>query len=241
MGKSSPAAPAVPDYAAAAKAQGAANVETARTQGQINNPNIVGPLGGQTVTWGTPTFDQAGYDKAMASYQANPRGDAPIPGSFQSDDGFNNQGYQDAMNKYMLGMASPTKAQFTSLSNPDQATVTQTLTPAAQATLDAQQQVQKSLANLGQQGLGTASSVLGTAFNPNLPGIQTNIGNAGQIAQAPNLSQYGQAGANINAGPVAQGPDLSAYGMAGANVNAQGVNYGPQVGQYGMARGGPRA
>ena len=175
MGKSSPAAPAVPDYAAAATAQGAANVDTARLQGKINNPNIIGPLGSQTVTW---------------------------------------QG--------------------------DQPTVTQNLTPDAQATLDAQQQVQKSLANLGQQGLGTASSVLGTAFNPNLPGIQTNIDNAGQIAQTPNLSQYGQAGANINAGPVAQGPDLSAYGMAGANVNAQGVNYGPQVGQYGMARGGPR-
>jgi len=47
----SPSAPATPDYAAAAAAQGAANKETAITQGYLNNPNINGPLGGQTVTF----------------------------------------------------------------------------------------------------------------------------------------------------------------------------------------------
>ena len=175
MGKSSPSAPPPPDYAGAAAAQGAANVETARVQGRMNNPNTVGPLGGQTVTW---------------------EGDQP--------------------------------------------TVTQNLTPDAQATLDAQQRVQRALAGLGEQGLGTASNVLNTAFNPNLAGLQTNVGNAGQISQAPDLSQYGQAGGNINAGQISQAPDLGQYGQAGANVNAQGVNYGPQAGQYGMARGGPR-
>ena len=172
MGKSSPSAPPPPDYAGAAAAQGAANVETARLQGRMNNPNVSGPLGGQTVTFG----------------------------------------------------------------DNDQPTVTQTLTPAAQATLDAQQRVQRALAGLGEQGIGTAQSVLGNAFNPNLPGIQTGVGNAGQISQAPDLSQYGQAGSNINAGQISQAPDLGQYGQAGANVNAQGVNYGPRAGQYGMAR-----
>jgi len=47
----SPSAPATPDYAAAAAAQGAANKETAITQGYLNNPNVNGPLGGQTVTF----------------------------------------------------------------------------------------------------------------------------------------------------------------------------------------------
>lgn len=51
MGKSSPSAPAPPDYAGAAVAQGAANLETAKAQGRMNNPNVVGPLGSQTVTW----------------------------------------------------------------------------------------------------------------------------------------------------------------------------------------------
>jgi hypothetical protein len=46
-----PSAPATPDYAAAATAQGQANKETALLQGYLNNPNINGPLGGQTVTF----------------------------------------------------------------------------------------------------------------------------------------------------------------------------------------------
>ena len=50
-GSSAPPAPATPDYAGAAQAQGAANVETARLQGRMSNPNIISPLGKQTVTY----------------------------------------------------------------------------------------------------------------------------------------------------------------------------------------------
>lgn len=57
---STPSAPPPPDYAAAATAQGVANVDAARAQGRINNPNVVGPHGTQTVTWDgdTPTLTQ---------------------------------------------------------------------------------------------------------------------------------------------------------------------------------------
>lgn len=60
MGKGSSAPPPAPDYAGAAAAQGAANVETARVQGRMGNPNIVSPLGTQTVTWSgdQPTVTQ---------------------------------------------------------------------------------------------------------------------------------------------------------------------------------------
>lgn len=44
--------PPAPDYRGAAEAQGAANVETARTQNIMGNPNIFSPYGSQTVTWG---------------------------------------------------------------------------------------------------------------------------------------------------------------------------------------------
>jgi len=128
MGKSSPSAPPAPDYAGAAQAQGAANVETARVQGRMNNPNIVGPLGGQTVTFGEN----------------------------------------------------------------DQPTVTQNLTPTAQSTLESQQRVQQALANLGEQGLGTAREVLATKFDPNLPDIQTRV-NTSNIAKMPvNAGTTGQ-------------------------------------------------
>jgi len=55
--ESSPQQPAQIDYAAQAKAQGAANKETAITQGFINNPNVYTPAGSQLVTF-DPTTNQ---------------------------------------------------------------------------------------------------------------------------------------------------------------------------------------
>jgi hypothetical protein len=57
MGKSVAAPPPV-NYQAAAQAQGAANVDAARTTARLSNPNINGPLGSQRVSYGT--FDEAG-------------------------------------------------------------------------------------------------------------------------------------------------------------------------------------
>jgi hypothetical protein len=97
---------------------------------------------------------------------------------------------------------------FDTTTNPDmpQATVTQTLTPAAQKTLDAQQQVQLSLANLGQQGATTASNVLNTPFTYNGPDIQTSLGQ-------PKAINYGPAGDEF--GLASGGPAANAYGLAG--------------------------
>lgn len=49
MGKPKP--PESPDYAAAATAQGAANVDAARTTARLSNPFMVTPYGTQTVEW----------------------------------------------------------------------------------------------------------------------------------------------------------------------------------------------
>ena len=131
MGKSAPSPPPAPDYAGAATAQGAANIEAARATAKLSNPNIIGPYGSQTVQYG------AG-------------GDQDIP------------------------------------------TVTQTLTPDAMETLKAQQDVQKNLAYLGQQGIGTAQDVLSNRFNPNLPGLQTSL-DTSNIARMPvNAGTTGQ-------------------------------------------------
>jgi len=53
MGKSK--APPPPDYAAAAVAQGAANVEATRLANRLNNPNINSPLGSRRIVYGSPT------------------------------------------------------------------------------------------------------------------------------------------------------------------------------------------
>lgn len=74
----SPSPPPSPDYAASARAQGAANVDAARVQGKINNPNVVNPYGTQTTTWDgdqptlTQTFSpeqQALYNQSTATQQ----------------------------------------------------------------------------------------------------------------------------------------------------------------------------
>lgn len=84
MSKKSASAPAPPDYAGAATAQGAANLETARLQGYMNNPNIFGPLGNQTVTFGDkdqPTIRQTLTPDAtatLASQQKVERGLADL-------------------------------------------------------------------------------------------------------------------------------------------------------------------
>lgn len=89
-----------------------------------------------------------------------------------------------------------------------QPTVTQTLTPQAQQTLDAQQQVQYGLAQLGQQGLGTAQDVLGQRFQYNGPGLQTSISSSPQLSSGPNaqrgLDMSGVAKMPVNAGMTGQ-------------------------------------
>jgi hypothetical protein len=120
MGKSSPAAPAAPDYAGAATAQGEANIAAAKESAKLSNPNIISPYGNQLVS-----YDASG-----------------------------------------------------------QPTVTQSLTPQAQETLNAQQKVQTSLANLGQQGVQTAQNVMGTPFAFGGPQVQTAL-DTSQIAKMP--------------------------------------------------------
>ena len=68
-----PSPPPSPDYGAAAQAQGAANLEAARAQGRINNPNVIAPTGTQTVTWDgdTPTLTQTYSPQEQALYDQN--------------------------------------------------------------------------------------------------------------------------------------------------------------------------
>ena len=146
MGK--PSAPAAPDYAAAATAQGAANQAAAQQTAVLNNPNIISPYGNQTVTYDTA----GGYD----------------------------------------GTPQPT--------------VTQTLTPDAQATLTAQQGTQRQLADLGTQAADTASNVMGTAFNYNGPGIQTSLGQNMPVNYGPAMGQYGTAQGSADMSGVAAMP-----------------------------------
>jgi len=101
-----------------------------------------------------------------------------------------------------------------------QPTITQTLTPEAQATLTAQQATQRRLADLGTQAADTASNVMGTPFNYNGPQIQTSLGQNMPVNYGPAMGQYGTAG-GINAGQygnLKSSADMS--GVAAMPVNA---------------------
>lgn len=179
MGKDSSAPPA-PDYAAAAQAQGAANKDAAIASAKLSNPNIISPYGSQTVTYGRPVFDEAGYNAALAKYNA---GGNIAPAPNRSDPRFNNyfdqeaglanqfdsRAFDQAMQAWQQGGGQsgppPTKEQFTKTYDELTPTVTQTLTPTAQKTVDAQQQVQLGLANLGLQGTNKAAGVLNSPFS----------------------------------------------------------------------------
>ena len=127
MGKKAPTPPPAPDYAGAAVAQGASNLESARATAKLSNPNTYTPYGTQLVS----------YD-----------GDVP--------------------------------------------TIRQTLTPQAQQTLEAEQRVQTSLANLGEKGTQMASTVLDKPFAFGGPAVQTSL-DTSNIARMPvNAGTTGQ-------------------------------------------------
>lgn len=69
----SPSPPPAPDYAGAAAAQGAANVESATASSKLNNPNVINPYG--TQTWadvgenGRPTLTQTFSPEQQSLYQ----------------------------------------------------------------------------------------------------------------------------------------------------------------------------
>jgi hypothetical protein len=147
------ATPAAPDYAGAAVAQGAANLDAARATAKLSNPNMYTP-----------------YGTSLVSYE----GDVP--------------------------------------------TVRQTLTPTAQKTLEAQQNVDLSLSNLAQKGTGIASNVLDKPFSFGGPAVQTSLGSTEALKNAPSAGQYGLAQGGVNAPNLATSLDLS--GVAKMPINA---------------------
>jgi hypothetical protein len=88
-------------------------------------------------------------------------------------------------------MYTPYGTQLVSYEN-DVPTVRQTLTPTAQKTLEAQQGVDFSLANLAQKGTGIASNVLDKPFSFGGPAVQTSLNTSGIAKMPVNAGMTGQ-------------------------------------------------
>jgi hypothetical protein len=211
MGKSA-SAPPTPDYIGAAKQQGIDNLASAKQSNIMSNPNMYTPFGNQTVTYSNPTFDQSGYDAALAKYNAgnldrntfmragNPEGDTTTGGTY-----FDQAGFDAAQAKRG---AAPTREGF--MTGGGQPTVTQTLTPQAQQTLESQQRVQTALANLGEVGIQNAYATLSQPFTPTSTEIKKDFGGYGAVP----LSENFNAQTGINSSQIARMP-------INAGINAQ--------------------
>jgi hypothetical protein len=213
MGKSA-ATPPTPDYVGAAKQQGIDNLAAAKQSNLMSNPNMFTPFGNQTVSYSSPTFDQASYDAALAKYNAgnvdrntfmragSPEGDTTTGASY-----FDQAGYDAAQAKRG---AAPTREGF--MTGGGMPTITQTLTPQAQQTLDSQQRVQTALANLGEVGIANAYDTLSKPFVPTTTEIKHDFGGYGAVPLAENFNakstvplQYSLDTSNLAAMPINAG------------------------------------
>ena len=169
--------PQAPDPYRTANAQGVANVEAARVTAGLNRPDQHTPYGSLTWKQGESTFDQAGYDKALAQYQQdlnawNSRtttpgadgGPAPQGNTYgeRLAGGALNQPRNIATGAPGSAPVAPDKAQFTTGGN-DRWTSTITLDPRVQAIVDAQLKNQGTSADLSNTAL---ANVAGTLANP---------------------------------------------------------------------------
>lgn len=158
-----PSPPPAPDYAGAAKAQGAANVDAARVQGKLNNPNVIGPYGSQTVTYGGG-FNQGLWDQDMKAYQ-----DA-VTARNNSWAAWDRGGRSGPWNVPEPVAPNRSASKYT-FGDPDQVTIRQTLTPDQQKILDTGNQAKIGMSELAVQGTDIAKDVLGNRLDFNqLPG-----------------------------------------------------------------------
>jgi len=235
MGKSVQT-PEVPDYTAAAKEQGVQNQQAALQSSTLSNPNMITPYGNQTVSYSQPTFNEAGYNTALKDYQTKTGGidkqafyrtDAGSGGGDAGGGGGGTYFDQAAYNAAIAdaGKAPDRQAYMTGGGVP---TVTQTLTPAAQQTLESQQRVQRALAGLGEVGVQNAQNVLSTPFTSSAGSLQTDFGTFDRARANTQANTYGLASSDVNADTygLAKGEVPLQYSLDTSNLAAMPINAG---------------
>lgn len=162
-------APAAPDYAAAAEAQGKSSVDAINAQTQANRPDIYTPFGSQTWTQDR-TFDQAGYDAAYKNYE-----NSWVAPTVQEGQGTWTTGQDQWGNDTQIWNPGTTKETqgYYKLDAPNrddfygdtQWTQTTTLTPEAQAALDSQMQMQQGRSDIANSLMPQAQEAITTPID----------------------------------------------------------------------------
>lgn len=174
--------PKVPDYTAAAQATAQGNLDVAKYTTQANRVNQVTPYG--SLTWtNNRAFDQAGYDRAMQTYQQQlaawnqaPSGgsrggitgyELVYPGSGESTTPYyspvyGNSGYGASGQRGAMPVA-PDQSSF--YSGGDNWTQTVQLSPEMQALFDQQMKLSQGLFGAQDAALGRVNQMMGTGFD----------------------------------------------------------------------------
>lgn len=204
--KDSPSAPTPPDPTVVANAQTASNLETARTNAQLNRVNQYTPWGSLTYSQtATPdSFDQQGYDNAMQAYQQSLQNYQQqqatpwnAPWETQRDGAYQVSGPTPP------APTAPTRDQFTTHGNADTWNSTITLSPEQQALLDSSNRISQSMANLGENQIANVNSALSRPLDlSGAPAIQNN-------ALQTSVSTPGAYQSNVGYGQIQNNVDTS--------------------------------
>jgi len=179
----SPDPPPPPDYKGAAAEQGAENVETARIQGKMNNPNVNNPLGTQVVTWDgdQPTmtqtyspaqqeiFDQSNQSK-LALGRLNLQGANALEGVVGKKVSFDGMpaapGNYDALRKRVIDaqMGRVNEDYDISKDNANSSMIAAGIQPGNKAYNDKMQLLQRGLNDARQQAEGSATGQIQAAY-----------------------------------------------------------------------------
>ena len=204
MGKKT-AAPPTPDYAGAAVAQGAANVESARATAKLSNPNIYTPYGTQLVSYDgdVPTVRQTLTPTAQKTLEAQQGVDLSLSNLAQKG----------------TGIASNVLDKPFSFGGPD-----------VQTSLDLSN-VAKIPVNAGMTGQEAIMSRLEPSLARQRTSTETNLINQGlrpgTEAYDNAIQLLGQQETDARTQAVLQGLNLD------IGANAQGYNQALQTGQFG--------
>lgn len=177
--------PTAPDYTAAAEKQGQSSLESIRAQTAANRPNQYTPWGSST--WvNNKSFDQTGYDKAMAAYQASykPGSSGEWVTSNSGGDGGNSYTYWNPGTSGSYGMAMPDRKAFESLDNWSQTT---SLSPELQQALNSQIGLQNKRSELASSFMDRVQNDMSTPFN------WGGLPSAGAVPKATQFNTVGSA------------------------------------------------
>jgi hypothetical protein len=209
-----PKAPTPQNYAASSAEQKASDDADAAADARRQNPNYINDYGTSITTWGGPTvFDEAGYKAAEEAYKNQP-GDTSYQGSGYDENGV----YVGTGNN----IPKPTREQFTKQTgDPNQATVTQTLTGDAKTAFENNLKAKKGLSAVEVKALEAVEKGMSDPFKFTGSALKTSVDlPKNKIQYGPGGDTYGKStGVDFSKYDKATGFSAKDYKSLGADAS----------------------